>query len=181
MRAPIYAAVASAIVAIAAPGYGATQAESDGCRTENPDRTIVVCSQVINDSDETQLARAVAYFHRGTALAAKGEFRRAEQDFSNAMRLDEKLPDYFFNRGTARQLKGDLDRALAEFNAAIRLNPRYARAYTQRGRVWYLKGEHDRAMGDWNEAIRIDPVHAAAYENRGAVQLANGDYDSAIA
>ena len=181
MRSPICVAVAYALFVLSAQAYGATQRDTDGCQGETPDRTIVRCTQFINDPDESQRLRAIAYYQRGLAWYMKGEGNRARADHAEAVRLDPKLPEYFFNRGMASQIKRDFDRAISEFTATIRLDPKHARAYTHRGRAWYAKGDAARAIYDWTEAIRLDPAYVPAYENRASAWHAQNDLDRAIA
>jgi tetratricopeptide (TPR) repeat protein len=123
---------------------------------------------------------ATAYYGRGTTSYAKGEYDRAVEDYSEAIRIDPKYALAYIGRGTAWRAKGEYDRAIADHSEAVRLDPKDARAYNNRGTAWYAKGEYDRAIADYNEAIRLDPAYATAYYGRGTTSYAKGEYDRAI-
>jgi len=114
-------------------------------------------------------------FKRGYASYQKGEFDKALDDYSEAIRLDPKQARAYNNRGLAYQAKGDLDQAIADFNQALRLEPALGVSYLNRGRVYAAKNERERAIADYSEAIRLDPRSGAAYRQRGEAYQAVGE------
>ncbi len=128
----------------------------------------------------TNRNRAVTYNNRGNTYSDKGDFDRAIEDYTEAIRLNPKYDKAFYNRGLAYSKKGDHDRAMKDYSEAIRINPNYDKAFNNRGIIHGRKGEHDRAIGDYTEAIRINPNYAFALNNRGNAYRRKGDYDRAI-
>ena len=127
-------------MAMAAPAFGASQRDHADCNALDPDRNIVGCTRIIEDSSERDRIRAIAYVGRGLAWSAKGEGDH---------------PSYYNNRGNAWHARGDDDRALADYDKAIRLNPKNAAYYNNRRDAWLAKGDLARAIADANEARRL--------------------------
>ena len=117
----------------------------------------------------------------GTAYTAKGDFDRALNDFTEAIRLNPANSNAYNNRGHAYRAKSHFDRAIADHTEAIRLDPSNANAYNNRGIAYRAKGDHDRAIADHTEAVRLDTKYFDAYNSRGIAYRAKGDFDRAIA
>jgi tetratricopeptide (TPR) repeat protein len=125
---------------------------------------------------------ARSYFDSGDTFRSRGDYDRAIEEYTQAIRLDPNYAAAYNNRGWAYNGKGDYDRGIADCTQAIRLDPNMAAAYNNRGRAYNGKGDYDRAIADYTQAIRIDPNMAAAYNNRGNVYHNNKkDYNRAIA
>ena len=122
-----------------------------------------------------------AYYGRGKARAAKGEFEVAIADFNDALRIDPTYAPPYDGRGSAWKELGDFKRALADYNEAIRRISNSPIPYNNRALLWRDLGEYDRAISDDTEAIRIDPKFDGAYSNRGEIWWLKGDLDRAIA
>ncbi|MDH3443035.1 MAG: tetratricopeptide repeat protein, partial [Deltaproteobacteria bacterium] len=118
--------------------------------------------------------------NRGVAHSRKGDFDRAIEDYTQAIRLYPNYDKAFYNRGNAYNKKGDHERAIKDYSEAIRINPNYDKAFNNRGLIHSRKGAHDRAIEDYTAAIRINPNYALALNNRGNVFRRKGDYDRAI-
>ena len=118
--------------------------------------------------------------NRGVAHSRKGDFDRAIEDYTEAIRLYPNYDKAFYNRGIAYRRKGDHDRAIKDYSEAIRINPNYDKAFNNRGLIHSRKGAHDRAIEDYTAAIRINPNYALALNNRGNAFRRKGDYDRAI-
>jgi tetratricopeptide (TPR) repeat protein len=106
---------------------------------------------------------------------------KAIKDYTEAIRQEPDVAEYYLKRGFAYQCKKEYDIAIADYTDAIRLNPQVALSYFGRGNAYGDKGDNDRAIADYNQAIRLDPNLAAAYNNRGIAYNGKGDNDRAIA
>ena len=115
-----------------------------------------------------------AYYNRGNAHSAKGDFAAAIADYDEAIKLDPKNASALTNRGTAHSEKGDADAAFADFDEAIKRNPRYASAYFNRANAYAARADADRAIADYTSSIRYDRRNVNAYIARGALYLAGG-------
>jgi Flp pilus assembly protein TadD len=117
----------------------------------------------------------------GIALFAKGEFDRAVDAFTRAIKLKPDYGEAFYYRGLVYYEKKEPGRAMDDFNEAVRLDGSYAAAYFNRGIIYGDRKEYGRAMAEYNETIRLNPGHAKARNNRGNLFVLSKEYDKAIA
>ena len=101
-------------------------------------------------------------------------------DYTNAIRQEPSVAEYYVKRAYAYLNKEDNDRAIADYNEVIRLDPKDYDAYFCRGLAYSNKGDYDQAISDYTQAIRLNPDDAGAYNNRGNAYSAKGDHDQAI-
>jgi lipoprotein NlpI len=159
----------------AAQSARATPRDIAGCaQTKDVDAAITGCTRIISDSKVKPKGLAAAYYNRGNAHSAKGEFATAIADYDEAVKLDPKNARALANRGTAHSEKGDADAAIADFDAAIKRDPRLGSAYFNRANAYAAKGEADRAIADYSMAVKYDRRNVNAYIARGALHLASG-------
>ena len=171
-RLRFYRVVAVAALLLAGPiAPGLAQSPKDWKCTGNPDfppeQQITGCTNAIQSGKYSGKDLSWAYYNRGIAYGAKGDYDRAIADFNEAIRLDPKSARAYGNRGNDYLAKGDYDHAIADYNEVIRLDPKSARAYNNRGGAYSAKGDRDRAIADHSEAIRLDPKYSLAYNSRG--------------
>src|SRR5207253_733638 len=122
----------------------ATPRDVTACaQTSDHDAAIAGCTHIIEDGKQKPRGRAIAYYNRGNAYAAKGDQPAAITDYDEAIKLDPRNAPALTNRGTAHSEQGDTDAALADFSAALKLSPRFASAYFNRANVYAAKGEAD--------------------------------------
>ena len=143
-------------------------------QNKDNDAAIAGCTRVIDDSKVKPKGRADAYYNRGNAHSAKGDFAAAIADYDEAIKLDPKNASALTNRGTAHSEKGDADAAVADFDEAIKRNPRFASAYFNRANAYAARADADRAIADYTSSIRYDRRNVNAYIARGALYLAGG-------
>ena len=166
-----------ALLLAASPGAQAqTQQQINWCNNGTDDQRIEGCTAVIRSGRYTGANLAVAYFQRGRAWDGKNDDDRAIADYSEAVRLNPKVGDYFYNRGLDYTVKGDFTRAIADYTAAINLNPREPDYYEWRGLALRKHEEFDRAISDYTKAIELDPRPSRyfAYVGRGAAYEGKG-------
>ncbi|MFC2122097.1 tetratricopeptide repeat protein [Bacteroidota bacterium] len=138
------------------------------------------------------------YFKQGFDHYEKGEYEKAIEDYSEAIRLYPQDFAAYYNRGLAYSDLEQFERAIEDYDEAIRILPQYAKYYGSRGDAYARLGFLDasetgrlrlllRAIEDYSEAIRLDPQFAEAYYNRGYVrsfltqlEKAIEDYSEAI-
>jgi tetratricopeptide (TPR) repeat protein len=130
---------------------------------------------------EGPLDSAAAYVNRAEERMHIGDVDRAITDYTEAIRLDPQVAEYYHQRGVAWMSKEDYDRAIADCNEAIRLAPESSPNWFLRGTLWINKCEFDRAIADFSEVIRTHPTSAPPYQLRGYAWLSKGEFDRAIA
>jgi len=108
----------------------------------------------------------VAYYGRGNARGAAGEYDGALRDFDRCLELAPGYWKAFNNRGRLFADAKEYDRAIADYGSAISLNPAEARLYLNRGNAYFLKGDRGRAAEDYDRALAIAPGFAPALENK---------------
>jgi tetratricopeptide (TPR) repeat protein len=145
------------------------------------DEQISGCTNAIKSGKLGGKDLAVAFAIRGSAYRARGEPKRAVEDYDQAVKLNPHDADVFFRRGIAHGTLGDADRAMGDFDQAIKLEPDHVGALYSRGLTYSNKGQWERAIKDYDQAIKLSPNNVMAISNRGNAYLALKQYDRAIA
>jgi len=111
---------------------------------------------------------AGAYPSRGLAYATLGQYEKAIEDLTEAIRLN---PNAFIygSRGLAHATLGQYEKAIEDYTEAIRLDPNFAHFYFVRGLVYADLGQYEKALQDYHEAIRLDPGNEVAIKNRNLI------------
>jgi lipoprotein NlpI len=127
-----------------------------------------------------------AYYLRGSAYVAKGEFEAGVADFSEIIRLFPSDAQAYQARALAHHRHGDFDLAIADYTRVIEIDPKdsfaYAYyAYVYRGDAYAEKGDLDHSIADASKAIEINPKIKYAYCIRGHAYVRKGDVEPAIA
>lgn len=129
-------------------------------------------------NEEMEIARLLLL---GVEQIKKGEPEKAEQTFSQTIRLDPSRPEGYAGRGWAHLARGEYDKTIADCTESIRRDPRFAMAYSRRGGAYKMKGELDRAIADLTEAIKINPNDGVTYVFRAGAHFEKGQDDLALA
>lgn len=117
---------------------------------------------------------------RGIAYQGLDEMDKAIDDFSNALELDDKNPEFSMNRGLAFADQKKYDRARDDFSRAIALAPRSADAYAGRGRANQEAGSPDLAIADYRKVVELDPRNIGARYGMGLAYKSNRQDAKAI-
>jgi tetratricopeptide (TPR) repeat protein len=104
---------------------------------------------------------------RGLAYQGLNEQDKAIDDFSNAISLDEKNPEFYMNRGLAQGSQRQYERAVEDFSAVIKLNPQNAAAYANRAKAFLDAGNNDRAIADYQKFLEMEPGNILAWYHLG--------------
>jgi tetratricopeptide (TPR) repeat protein len=139
---------------------------------------------------------ALAYYARGRAEYALGQFEAADKDLSVSYKyvltLDTLYPDLFkisvlYNYGLGKTGIGQDSAALIQFNQALALRPSYPlpRVYIARGGVYLRAKNYESARADFNKAISQiensdDPALPEAYVGNGLAFLGLEKWESAV-
>jgi tetratricopeptide (TPR) repeat protein len=167
----------------ALPALAQTPQERRYCEGEDDttvDQRIAGCSAVIRAGRDKGEKLAEAFHSRGIAYRFKGDYDRAIQDYSQAIKLNGKLAMAFNNRGVAYDKKGDYDRSIADFDQAIKLKPS-AEAHFNRGNAYLGKSQYAQAIDDYNAALKLQGDFAPAFDNRCWARAVVGILKQALA
>ncbi len=134
------------------------------------------------------------YINRGKAHTFLGEFEKAVEDYTEAIRIDPTKEEAYKLRGDLYYSRLDEpEKAIADYSEVLRVNPNVilhcsegstafqvacytelirtnpvdGSAYYHRGEAYEFLKEYDKALLDYDEAIRINPQVASFYIKRG--------------
>lgn len=124
---------------------------------------------------------ASGFVARGLSEYAKGNYREAISDFTDALKLEPTHVGAYLNRGASYAASGDHEKAASDYDKAIVLDPENAIAHNERGNSWLAQKRLHEALVDFSRAIELDPGLSYAYMNRGVVFRQLGKLDEAIA
>ncbi len=113
---------------------------------------------------------AWAYLYRGLIQEHLGEERRAQDNYSKAIRLEPTLVEAHFRRGFGHLRAEEYERALHDESNVIELDSEYAMAYAVRGSARAALGDVQRAMSDLDKACSLAPRLPGPFLHRGLVE-----------
>jgi tetratricopeptide (TPR) repeat protein len=171
----IRAAVASTLASSATAQSSQAWIRCKGGKGISLNAQIGGCTSVIQAGRESPQNLAVAFSNRGTAFFAKGDHRRAIQDYSQVINLDPSNATAFDNRCWTRATLGLLDEAFQDCDQALRLRPNDESALATRGFVHLKSGAFDAAIADCNAALATNQHNPYALYGRGSAKLKKGD------
>ena len=110
---------------------------------------------------------AKTYFDRGHKEAEDGNYQKAIEDYTEAIRLEPSLSIAYLNRGLAYNKLNQYQNAISDLSFAIQLKPD-AEGYYYRGLVYYDLKQYSNAISDFTKSIEHKP-DSLAYYYRGIV------------
>ncbi|KAB2910373.1 MAG: tetratricopeptide repeat protein [Hyphomicrobiaceae bacterium] len=125
---------------------------------------------------------ANAYYNqqRGDLYMKLGEWAKAIEDYSEALRQQPDSSEFAYRRALAYRMAGNPKAAIAEYDKLIKKGYDLAEAHNYRGLAYAALGRFDRAIFDFKRAIEIFPEGAAAYYNRAQAARLAGRRDEAM-
>jgi serine/threonine protein kinase/Flp pilus assembly protein TadD len=109
----------------------------------------------------------VAQVRQGWSAYHHGEFKKAEEQFNQALQANPQLAEALFARGRARQQMGDrlsLNGALNDYRQACQLAPD-AKIYACMGYCLNCLGDERAAAGEYQRAVAAGFRRAEVYNN----------------
>jgi len=112
---------------------------------------------------------AVLYTLRGDACYALNDLYGAMENYTAAIKLDDRQDNAYFGRGMALGRMGRVDEGIADLDVYIRRHPGSSVAYTKRGvrNIW--RNHLAEAERDLTRAVELDPDNAEAHDDLGVV------------
>lgn len=128
---------------------------------------------------QAEPTQAVLYARRGAAWFKLREFDKAIEDFSAALKFNDKLDEAYFGRGMALGRNGQVDEGIVDIGVYIHRHPTSSLAYTKRGVRYLWKGDLENAEKDLARAIALNPKNAEAHDDLGVIYAQRRDYERA--
>jgi tetratricopeptide (TPR) repeat protein len=167
------------IAPIAAIVVARADAPADCAQLQELPKTIAACTTYIDSGAGDAHDRAVAHFHRGTALGIGGQLDGALPDLDKAIDLDPNWSPPYINRARVNMGKGEAARAIPDYDKAVALHPDDATGYLNRALAYLKLQDSDHALADLEKVVALNPAHPFATFNIGAIYEAKGDQQQA--
>jgi tetratricopeptide (TPR) repeat protein len=134
---------------------------------------------------------AVGLMNKGVAHADQGDYKRAIDEYNQALRIEPDLIPAYYNRGIAYLRTREYERAIQDLTRVIESDsPMADGAYFNRGTVYFETGEFEAAIADFTRAIEARPTNpelyrvyalrGTAYANKGMFKQALADLTKGI-
>ena len=122
---------------------------------------------------------AYSYYHtRGAAKAALGDYKKAIEDFNEAIRIKSTHILSYRDRAKAKEALGATDAAKADLQKITQIHIDLAKNCFQEGQAKYQQHEYKAALACFDKALMLNPKYAGAYSNRGMAKSAIGRSES---
>ena len=107
-------------------------------------------------------------------------FDLAVSDYTDVIRLNDKINEAYFGRGMAHGRNGDVRKGIVDLTEYIRRIPDSSLAYTKRGVRYLWIGDEKNAQQDLSKAIELNPRNAEAHDDLGVVYARQGQHAKAL-
>jgi tetratricopeptide (TPR) repeat protein len=114
----------------------------------------------------TPREQAVRAYNEGVRLLRDKHYAAAQEQFEQALALDEALAEAHNNLAFSLRMQGthNFERALKHYDRALELKPDLARAYMYRGVLFTQTGDLARARADHAKLLALDQGLATKLE-----------------
>jgi len=106
-------------------------------------------------------------------------YKKAIDNFSKAIKGNEKLTLSYYNRGLAYLFLNDFENSIQDFNEVIKRDSTISDAFNNRGLSYSYLGNTMKALYDLDKAIELDNKFPQAYINRAHVFILRTDFRNA--
>lgn len=137
------------------------------------------CAEVLRTREPGDLYDALVLLMDGITTFDRGDPAAAIGLFSDAISINDQIPDAYYNRGNAHTARGDYAQAVADFDQAVRLEPNFAYAFNNRGWALLQMGNPEAALADFSHSVDLDPTNVNAWMNRGFAYTSMDEHESA--
>ena len=120
------------------------------------------------------------FFYLGTAYLQIKGFKEALVNFEEAIRLDEKVPDYYNNIGvTLSELNND-ETAIINYNKALEIKPNFVDPIINIGISYKKLRKFDLSKKYFEKSLKIFPNNPIVFNNLGNLLKEDGNISEAI-
>ena len=118
---------------------------------------------------------------QGVEAYRGGNYKRALELFTQALRLDPNGPKPHYFIGSALEKVNEPDSAMVEYKTAVRIDPKYVEALTALGNLLRKQGKLEEGTAKLQEAVKYNPKDAPALYALGQAHLKDKKWDAALA
>jgi tetratricopeptide (TPR) repeat protein len=156
-----------------------------GARGLTHEQSIISCGRVIGERD-SRTTTATAHFHRashyeelGDKSAARVDFERAVDLYSQVMLSERRSARAVYNRGVALARMDEFERALADYAAALALSPEWDAPSRSAGYVHFRRNDYNAALAAFDAALALDIDDSSNHAARCEALVALRSFDEA--
>lgn len=105
---------------------------------------------------------------KGNEAYKKGDFKNAETEYDNALKVDGKNATALFNKGNALQKQGKLDEAAKQYESTAENSTNLlvqSKALYNKGVAEAKQKQWQQAVGSFKQALRLQPTDIEARDN----------------
>ena len=162
-RAPARAALWRSAAGIALGGVAVLFAVRSVTRNRDWHDELVFCTRTLECAPDAYLIRT----NLGKVYWDRGETRRAEQEWLEALRLGPANVATLNNLGVLRTRQKRYAEAIEFLQKAMAIKPTYAVAYISLGITYAEMGEREQAEAAYRRAIALAPLSSEAHSRLG--------------
>ena len=113
--------------ALAAAAFGLARPDDSGerCFAQDGEAAIAACTRAIRSGRFSGVELASIYDNRAIELRQQGNFDRAIEDYTAAIRIETGLPGAYTGRGLAYEGKAEAEKAKADYRKALTLAQKF--------------------------------------------------------
>ncbi|MDR1837716.1 MAG: tetratricopeptide repeat protein [Treponema sp.] len=109
---------------------------------------------------------SIIYKHRGMAHFACSQYNEAIEDFSSALKLDEKSYKAAYYRGVVRSVLKQYSSAIDDYTLSLLINPYQPYCLFRRGQAYYHIGDYPQGLSDCENSLALEPNNISAVKFR---------------
>lgn len=116
----------------------------------------------------------------GNLYFEKGDEKRAEAYYWQAVSVQDNFPQPHYNLGTILQERNDIRGAVVEFEKAIAIDPHFVYAYQNLAVIYAAQGDFIKSSAMLKKVIELRPDEPRAYYNLAKVEFVRKDPQAAV-
>lgn len=124
--------------------------------TKQYKKSLVDIRTILKSKNARNKDKASAYYCLGVIYFEENKFKKAEKNFNEAIKLDEKSYESFYNLGNIFTYKNSYEKAIQNYTNGIKINSEFLSLYKNRANAYYQSGQYNLALKDVNKAINLN-------------------------
>lgn len=148
-------AVLLAIVCLGAASVALAEVAATDCLSEDWERRIPGCTQIIESPTASPEERVQAFALRALALSLKGRYGQAIDDYDQAIRMAPNFAVALNNRAWAYFKWGRGAQGLADVEKSLQLNPLSEHTWDTRAHIRQVLGNFAGAFADYEQSVNL--------------------------